>query len=142
MTDSDDAGGTLKTDALGRVRSTPAQRAALLEEFERSGLSGTKFAAVAGVNYQTFATWRQQQRKRGGGSRRVTTQRAHGIADGVPSGKVSRTLRWVEAVMESDKPAGTGSAAALMVHLPGGLRVEFSHAAQVPLVVGLCRALA
>lgn len=132
----------MKTDALGRVRSTPAQRAALLEEFARSGLSGTKFAALAGVNYQTFATWRQQQRKRGGADGTVTTQRGHDGTDGVPPGKASRSLRWMEAVMEAHKPALTGPGAALLVHLPGGLRVEFSDAAQVPLVVELCRALA
>ncbi len=51
----------LKTDVLGRVKSSGAQREAMLDEFERSGLCGTKFAAVAGVNYQTFASWVQQR---------------------------------------------------------------------------------
>jgi DNA-binding transcriptional regulator YiaG len=35
----------------------------LLAEFERSGVSGKKFAALVGVNYQTFASWRQQRKK-------------------------------------------------------------------------------
>ena len=43
------AESVLKRDVLGRVKTTPGQRAAVLDEFERSGLSGPKFAAVAGV---------------------------------------------------------------------------------------------
>jgi len=35
------------------------QRERILDEYERSGLSGAKFAAVYGVKYQTFATWLQ-----------------------------------------------------------------------------------
>lgn len=40
----------------GRVRSTVAQRQAMLAEFERSGLSGPQFARVAGIAYQTFGS--------------------------------------------------------------------------------------
>ena len=59
----------LKTDALGRVRTPKARREALLEEFARSGVRGQKFAALVGVNYQTFASWVQQRRKQRGESR-------------------------------------------------------------------------
>ena len=47
----------LKTDTKGRVHTPPARREQLLDEFERSGLSGTKFAELAGLKYQTFAAW-------------------------------------------------------------------------------------
>ena len=47
----------IKTDEAGRVRTPAARREGLLEEFDRSGLSGPKFAALAGIKYQTFATW-------------------------------------------------------------------------------------
>ena len=53
----------LKTDVLGRVHTPKARREALLEEFERSGVSGMKFAALVGVNYQTSASWVQKRRK-------------------------------------------------------------------------------
>ena len=46
----------LKTDVLKRVRTPLERREALLEEFERGGVSGKKFAALVGVNYQTFAS--------------------------------------------------------------------------------------
>ena len=39
----------LKTDVMGRVRTPKARRQALLEEFERSGVSGKKFAGLVGV---------------------------------------------------------------------------------------------
>jgi len=36
----------LKTDALGRVQTTREQRELLLDEFDRSGVSGPKFVGV------------------------------------------------------------------------------------------------
>jgi hypothetical protein len=42
----------LKTDVLGRVRTPVERREMLLDEFEKSGLSGKKFAAMTGVSYQ------------------------------------------------------------------------------------------
>jgi hypothetical protein len=32
----------------------------LVREFERSGLSGPRFAELAGLKYPTFATWRRR----------------------------------------------------------------------------------
>ena len=43
--DENKTGRVLKTDVLGRVKTGARQREAILDEFERSGLSGTKFAA-------------------------------------------------------------------------------------------------
>ena len=50
----------LKQDVLGRVKTPKARREQLLDEFERSGLPGLKFAELAGIKYQTFATWAQK----------------------------------------------------------------------------------
>jgi len=47
------AGALIKTDVLGRLHRTREQ---ILDEYELSGLSGPKFAALCGVKYQTFAT--------------------------------------------------------------------------------------
>ena len=56
----------LKQDVLGRVKTPKARREQLLDEFERSGVSGQKFAELAGIKYQTLATWIQKrQRQRG-----------------------------------------------------------------------------
>lgn len=60
------ADGILKTDNRGRVRVTPERRAALLEEFDRSGATAAAFSRMCGVNYQTFAGWALKRRKQGG----------------------------------------------------------------------------
>jgi len=54
----------LSTDERGRVRVPPERREALLDEFERSGMSGAKFARMAGVQYPTFAVWVSKRRVR------------------------------------------------------------------------------
>jgi len=56
MTSMESESGILKTDTIGRVFTPPARREQLLEEFERSGLSGAKFAALAGIKYPTFVS--------------------------------------------------------------------------------------
>lgn len=63
-TESDLPEQILKSDKLGRVRVPAERREAILDEFERSGMSGAAFAAHCWINYQTFATWRQRRRKR------------------------------------------------------------------------------
>ena len=66
----------LKRDAGGRVLVPLPRQVELVREFERSGLSGPKFATLAGVNYQTFAAWRRKHgrgpamRRSSGASRR------------------------------------------------------------------------
>ena len=52
----------VKFDRRGRLRYAPEQKAALMEAFAASGLSGPKFAALHGVKYQTFAAWLQKQK--------------------------------------------------------------------------------
>ena len=55
-------GAVIKTDELGRVRTPAERREGLLDEFERSGLSGQKFAALARINFERRATFRSLQR--------------------------------------------------------------------------------
>ena len=63
-TTEDTGSPLLKSDALGRVRTPPERREQLLDEFERSGISGVKFAELTGLKYQTLATWLQQRKRR------------------------------------------------------------------------------
>src|SRR5436305_2936184 len=53
----------IKTDVLGRMHRTSEQRERILDEYERSGLSGPKFAAICGVKYQTFASWLARRKR-------------------------------------------------------------------------------
>ena len=117
----------LKTDVLGRVLTPAARRATLLDEFERSGMSGPKFAAFVGVKYQTFATWVQKRRR----ARATTTTPAN----------AAPPLRWMEAVLEQTPPPADPNQTPLVLHLPGGARVEITEVKQVALVAGLLRTL-
>jgi len=96
----------LKQDRLGRVRVSEERRKALLEEYERSGMSGQEYAAFVGIKYQTFATWVQKRRRNGNA----------GAGEAAAGGG---RMQWVEAVVE--KSAGGG---VLVVHLGGGAKME------------------
>ena len=121
----------LKTDVLGRVKHSREQRERILDEYERSGVSGPKFAALAGVKYQTFATWMQQRKRR---------QRAYPRIKRVV--KTPAQLKWFEAVVPQRGPTvGGRDAGSLLLHLPGGVRAELSSNSHVALVVALVRAL-
>ena len=133
----------LKTDGLGRVRTPLAQREALLDAFERSGLSGMKFAALHGVKYPSFANWVQQRKRR--------RLMAHAGRDGDPgpsrndpAGGSGAPLHWWEAVVSEGTSGGSGPeplGGAMQLHLPGGLRMEITAAGQVAWAAQLLRSL-
>ena len=118
----------LKVDTAGRVWTPREQREAAVDEFERSGMSALKFAERIGVKYSTFATWAHQRRKQ------------RGCADAVRErcGE-SAALKWVEAVPEDTRPSSAASV--LVVHLPGGARMEITDGSQAVIAAGLLRAL-
>jgi hypothetical protein len=108
----------LKQDRRGRVRVTRERREALLAEFDRSNLSGAKFAELAGIKYSTFANWVRQRRK----------QRAAAVEEEVtdeptvrPTGPVRLFEAMVDGRSETILPTGVEG---LLVELPGGSRVR------------------
>ena len=122
----------LKVDRAGRVWTPKERREAALDEFERSGMPASKFADRIGVKYSTFAWWAHQRRK------------LRGCVDAIqePRGEPA-ALKWVEAVPEEVRPSSAAftSACALVVHLPGGARMEIADGAQAVIAAGLLRAL-
>ena len=97
----------LKTDGLGRVRTPLAQREALLDSFERSGLSVMKFAALHGVKYRSFANWVQQRKRR----RLMTHAGGEGHSGPPPDhpvGGAGAPLQWWEAVVSERTSGGSG----------------------------------
>ncbi len=117
----------LKSDALGRVRTPRARREALVEEFAKSGVSAKKFAALVGVNYQTFASWVQARRQARG---------QHSVAAG--------PVRLWEAVVEAGGcaarvPAG---AAGLVIEMPGGCRLRIESPVALPMAAELVALIA
>jgi hypothetical protein len=122
------SGVVLKRDERGRVRTPRERREALLDEFEKSGVSGMQFARLVGIKYPTFAAWAQRRRQK----------RPSDPKSSVPS--VPKT-RWLEAVLDQGKhPAGFGQSA-LVIHLPGGARMEVADAMQAALAAALLRSL-
>ena len=56
----------LKVDEVGRVRTPPEKREAMLAEYDRSGMTGAQFARFVGVRYSTLMYWLQKRRKEAG----------------------------------------------------------------------------
>lgn len=122
MTNMISEGQIMKTDRIGRSKTPKARREELLEEFERSGLSGPKFAAIVGIKYQTFATWVTRRRKQ----------------EPTPVRDKSKSLGWIEAVVQASA-RNTGSA--LVIDLPGGAQMMVTDELQVALAAHLLRSL-
>jgi hypothetical protein len=123
-----DTTSIIKTDEIGRRRTPAVRREQLLDEFERSGLSGAKFAALTGLKYSTFAAWVIRRRKQAGAVVQA-------------SAKPADSVRWLEALVEPHGPVGDPTAAALVLQLPGGVRLEMTRGNQATLVASLLRAL-
>lgn len=111
----------LKTDGRGRVRTPLAQREALVAEFERSGVSAARFAAMAGIKYQTFCHWVQKHRatQSGAGSHR----------------------RVVSAPMFVEAFAAVGRDTGLRLRLPGGCEAQIGNVQQAVIAAALVREL-
>jgi hypothetical protein len=130
MTSTESSGQILKTDALARVRTPASRRRELLEEFDRSGLSGAKFAALAGIKYSTFATWAAKRR------------RLHPPDPPSPAKRDGAAqVRWLEAVLDQAQGPANKNASGLVVWLSGGARMEIGSLSQIELAAALLRAL-
>ena len=66
----------LKVDEVGRVRTPPEKREAMLAEYDRSGMTGAQFARFVGVRYSTLMYWLQKRRKEAGQNEASGTLRA------------------------------------------------------------------
>jgi hypothetical protein len=132
MTSTKDETNPLRTDTRGRVRTPVDRREALLDEFERSGISAMAFAKMAGINYATFANWRQKRRK-ASEPREGLSERA--AANG-NTGEAKSPMRLFEAFVEHGSGVGARSAG-LTVELPAGARVVLESPLQVRLAAEL-----
>ena len=126
----------LKQDGRGRVRVPLARREALLDEFEKSGASGAKFARLAGIKYATFAGWVLRRRRERGRPARTTPGVAAGLGDPVVS---DGPVRLFEALVEGHhaaerEPAGSRG---LLIELPGGSRLVVESPVQLQMAAEL-----
>ena len=125
--------GVLKVDRKGRVRTPPERREALLDEYEKSGMSGKGFAEHYGINYQTFYSWRCKRRKARGSAKRGKRPASAGAAE---------TPSFTLAVAELPAPeAAPPDGGLLEVALPGGVHLSVTSVAGARLAVELIRLL-
>jgi len=104
----------IKADTRGRLRITAERREFLLAEFERSAMTGRKFAQWAGIPYSTFGNWwRARKKLRREEAPAPVTENAAGRC-------------WLEAVVEKPSPRAQGKlkSVPLIVHGRGGVRLE------------------
>jgi len=116
----------LQVDERGHVRVSRQRREALLEEFERSGMSGAKFARLAGIKYPTFMYWLKQRR---------------GSCRGQSDGGLSEApaVSFVEALI--DGSCRIPSTEGLTIELAGGARLRVESPIQLRLAAELLRML-
>lgn len=130
-------GQIIKTDELGRVRTSRERREALLEEYERSGMSGAAFAQWAGIKYTTFASWAQKRRR---ANRGVTPEALPASEPPLPPTN-PKPLRWVEAVVDHGRKTTDVAEPVLVVHLAGGARMEIGDSKGATLAAEILRQL-
>jgi transposase-like protein len=110
----------IRTGSDGRLRYSPDQRQALLDSFDRSGMSAMSFTRQHGVQYQTFIAWIRKRRQ-----------------DTIPS--ETSGPAFAEVLLngrESALPAG-----GLRIVLPCGAMLEVGSRAALPLAVELLNTL-
>jgi len=125
---AEEAGQILSQDARGRVLVSRERRESLLEEYDRSGMSGVKFAQYVGIKYSTLAYWLQSRRRHRGREKLLLKAGAD-----IEGGK--NTGGWIEAVVEGSPPRAP--AGALRIYFAGGAYCQISSTAQAALAAEL-----
>src|SRR5271169_5652883 len=124
---AEEAGQILSQDARGRVLVSRERRESLLEEYERSGMSGVKFARYVGLKYSTLAHWLRSRRRQ----REKLLLKA-----GAETGAGKSNGRWIEAVVEEGSPPRV-PAGALRIYFVGGAYAQISSAEEAALAAEL-----
>lgn len=125
MTNTTPTDGLLIQDSIGRVRTPRWRQEKLLEEYERSGMSGAAFAEHFGIKYTTLASWIQKKRKR--------------VIGGPKALEGKSPVQWVEAVMAS--PQHEEKPPSLLVRMGGGAQMEIGDEKGAKLAATLLRHL-
>ena len=126
---AEEVGQILSRDARGRVLVSRERRESLLEEYDRSGMSGVKFAQYVGIKYSTLAYWLQRRRRH---RRREKLL----LKAGADTGVGKSTGGWIEAVVENTSGPGV-PAGALRIYFAGGAYAQISSAGEAALAAEL-----
>jgi transposase-like protein len=125
-----------KRDALGRRRTPAERRTELLAAYRRSGLTQRAFAQREGVNYTTFCTWAQAERRRG----RLPAAPAGCRPRGRSRATQNVRVPFVEVQLPPAVPDLASGEAGLEVRLPDGTSVRGGSAAALAKLVRALRA--
>ena len=126
----EESGQILSQDARGRVLVSRERRESLLAEYDRSGMSGVRFAQYLGIKYTTLAHWvRSRRRQR---QREKLLMKAGADAE---AGKSNG--RWIEAVVDKNGSPARAAAGALRIDFAGGAYCQISNTAEVALAAEL-----
>jgi len=131
----------LKQDGRGRVRVPVERQQALLDEFEKSGASGAKFARLVGIKYATFAGWVLKRRKQ----RLRTVKTPPSSPAGRDEAMVrAGPVRLFEALVEGGHAGGREpvSGLGLRIELPGGSRLVVESPGQLQMAAELVTLIA
>lgn len=124
------AGQILSQDARGRVLATQERRDLVLEEYDRSGMSGVRFAQYVGIKYTTLAHWLRRRRRQRQREKLLT----NGGGETEPGGSNGT---WIEAVVDKKASAARAPAGALRIYFAAGAYCQVSSAAEVALAAEL-----
>jgi hypothetical protein len=130
---AEEAGQILSRDARGRVLVSRERREALLAEYDRSGMSGVKFAQYVGIKYSTLAYWVQSRR-------RPRRREKLLLKAGADTGAGKSTGGWIEAVVEEGSPPRM-PAGGLRIDFAGGASCQISNVAEAALAAELLERL-
>jgi hypothetical protein len=122
---AEEPGEILSRDAQGRVLISRERRELLLERYDRSGMSGVKFAEYIGIKYSTLAYWLQSRRRK----REREKSLVKASTDTEPS---KSNGAWIEAVVENGGQPRVQEGA-LRVYFVGGAYCRVSSAAEAAL---------
>ena len=125
----EEAGQILSQDARGRVLVSRERRESLLEEYDRSGMSGVKFAQYVGIKYSTLAYWLQSRRRHRRREKLLLKAGAKTEAGQSNGG-------WIEAVVENASEA-RAPAGALRIYFAGSAYCQISSTGEVALAAEL-----
>jgi hypothetical protein len=119
----------LNQDARGRVLVSRERREALLEEYDRSGMSGLKFARYVGMKSSTLASWLQNRRRHREREKLL-------LKAGMDSAMCKSNGGWIEAELENGSPPRV-PAGGLRIYFPGGAYCQISNLGEAALAAEL-----
>src|SRR5258708_39511906 len=126
---TEELGEILSQDAQGRVLVSRERRESLLEEYDRSGMSGVKFAQYVAIKYSTLGYWLQSRGRR-------RQREKSWIKAGTDTEGARNNGAWIEAVVENGSqprvPIG-----ALRIYFAGGAYCQISSATEAALAAEL-----